>query len=261
MDVPNVTLPPAATESGGDGAHGAAVAGEAAVDHGVPVVNGGNGIPVVHGLVGAYGAPDAVAGAPAKVGPAVAAVAGAVAAAGTAVAAGVTTTASAAVRIDLMRVVSRRLFIALSILLVFFLVGAVVLTRTWMSDSVLTVPLVVIACGAVGGFISIQRKVSKMAENDLRLLSGSWVYICLTPLVGSVLALVAYMVFVSRLLTGDVFPEFEVRGVPRNGILSIFDQTATGGYVGYAKLIVWSFVAGYSENFVTNVIGRFEDRG
>ena len=67
-----------------------------------------------------------------------------------------------------------------------------------------------------------------------------------------------YMLFVSGLLTGKLFPKF-VRDDPMPNpeeFRSIFQIHTT--YAGYAALVFWSFVAGYSERFVTNIIGQFE---
>lgn len=137
-----------------------------------------------------------------------------------------------------------------------------------------SVPLFVFTCGIIGGVISIQQRLPKLEARTLKMMSQSNYYLVLAPLVGGVLSLLLYMLFLSGLLSGDLFPNFVpdtvLRVVPGSdpevfervisgepGIGRIFTQGGEG-YQDYGKLFFWSFVAGYSEKFLPNVIGRFE---
>lgn len=137
-----------------------------------------------------------------------------------------------------------------------------------------SVPLFVFTCGIIGGVISIQQRLPKLDARTLKMMSHSNYYLVLAPLVGGVLSLLLYMLFLSGLLSGDLFPNFVpdtvMRIVPgsdpevmervisgKPGIGRIFTQGGEG-YQDYGKLFFWSFVAGYSEKFLPNVIGRFE---
>lgn len=157
---------------------------------------------------------------------------------------------------ELLASVTRRLFIALSVLFVVSLV-AVVMT----AGSRFTVPVSVIASGIIGGFVGLQRRLKDLTAQDLELIAHSWVYTSLSPLVGGVLALLLYVLFLSGLLSGELFPSF-VADAPgemaaNRGFAAIFDQHGTD-YRQYAKLVFWCFIAGFSERFVTDVISRFE---
>lgn len=170
--------------------------------------------------------------------------------------------------VQLVRDVTRRLFVALSVLLAVTLalavVAAIIDTSPVRTGTGAFVPLLVILSGGIGGFISIQRRLKQFSVDDLKLFSESWIYISLAPLVGGMLALVLYILFLSGILAGDLFPSFKADPTADSqptGITSIFNQHAAEGFKGYAKLLLWSFVSGFSEKFVTDIIGQFEKSG
>jgi phosphate/sulfate permease len=157
---------------------------------------------------------------------------------------------------ELVVAVTRRLFVSILVLVA---VTLSILVYASASDSELIVPAVIVTAGCIGGFVGLQRRLKDLTVPDLELIAKSWIYTSLSPLVGGVLALLLYVLFLSELLKGDLFPRFMVDNdvLPRNGFSSLFAQHAAG-YKDYAKLMFWCFVAGFSERFVTDVIGRFE---
>lgn len=161
--------------------------------------------------------------------------------------------------VALVRLVTRRLFIAVAALLGFVLLASLAAALTPLPGGV---AILILATGGLGGFVSIQRRLKQLTLGDLRLFADSWVYTLLSPLVGAVLALLLYLIFVSGLVQGELFPAFVPDDLPRDapartGIGTLFDHHADG-YHNYAKILFWSFVAGFSENFVTDIIGHFE---
>uniref|UniRef100_UPI003F498248 hypothetical protein n=1 Tax=Cupriavidus yeoncheonensis TaxID=1462994 RepID=UPI003F498248 len=163
----------------------------------------------------------------------------------------------------LLIIVSRRLFIAMFALLLTSLSTAGAFTTYGLSTQNEkfighSVPVLVIGIGAIGGFVGLQRRLKDLTEEDLELLSRSWIHTSLSPLVGGILALLLYILFLSGILKGSLFPEFEADSESVKNITAIALQHALGGHAGYAKLFFLAFVAGYSEHFVTDVIGRFE---
>lgn len=119
--------------------------------------------------------------------------------------------------------------------------------------------LVVIGIGALGGFVGLQRRLKKLPDEDLHLLATSWLYALLSPLIGGVLGLVLYCLFISGLLAGDLFPRFcpVTTETPQNTFANL--QTCSPVNVrDYTKLFFWSFLAGFSERFVVDIIGKFE---
>jgi len=164
-------------------------------------------------------------------------------------------------RQEMIRIVSNRLFMALFFLLGISMLGGYL---TWSGHhlSVGATNWMVILCGAIGGFISLQRRLKTLLAEDLLLLARSWVYVMLSPLVGGILALLLYFLFISGLLDGDLFPDFLAKEniddtQSRTGLNMLF-QVQGKGYEDYAKLVFWCFIGGYSESFVTNIISNFE---
>jgi hypothetical protein len=121
-------------------------------------------------------------------------------------------------------------------------------------------PVMVFFIGVLGGYVGLQRRVNSLSDYDLHLIANSWMYSLLAPFVGGVLALLLQYIFVGKILTGPLFPEFKSEGVPdgETGFISVFYIAATAESLG--RLIFWSFVAGFSERFVTDMIGNFEKK-
>jgi hypothetical protein len=123
-------------------------------------------------------------------------------------------------------------------------------------------PLAVLFVGFVGGFIGLQRRLKTLPPEDLTLLANSWVCIALSPIAGAILAVLVYLLFISGLLAGNMFPTFvpddQVNKI--QGLRTIFEVHCPTSS-DYAKVLFWSFIAGFSERFATNIIGQFESRG
>lgn len=143
------------------------------------------------------------------------------------------------------------------ILILLFLVVYALLTLT---EKQATLP-VVLLFGALGSFLAQQRRLKELSDEDLELFNYSTIYKWLSPLAGATLAGILYLIFIGGLLGGELFPTFELpeKGtkLAKSGLPVIFEIGSTSPPV-YAKLLFWSFIAGYSERFVTDIIGRFE---
>ncbi len=160
-----------------------------------------------------------------------------------------------------IRKISNRLAFAL-VILVLLVIGGAFFARYSPEGGVINAPIAAFAAGIVGGFVGLQRRLKSMSDDDLALLANSWVFVCLSPPVGGILAVVLYVLFVSTLVSGDLFPKFvpDIRNLsPESpkGFSEIF--AVHGESVDYAKMMFWSFVAGFSERFVTDIISNFEN--
>ncbi len=120
-------------------------------------------------------------------------------------------------------------------------------------------PVAVLFVGLVGGFVGLQRRLKSLPGEDLALLAESWPTIALSPIAGAILAELVYLLFISGLLKGKIFPEFEPDGpgMGNPGLRELFAVHCKASS-DYAMVLFWSFVAGFSEKFATNIISQFE---
>lgn len=154
-------------------------------------------------------------------------------------------------------IVSRRLvvFAALSLL-----ATGLVFALTFYFDQRLMMSWLCFECGLLGGFVSIQQRLRKIAGEELALLSESWTTIMVIPIYGGIFALVLYILFLSGLVQGHLFPVFYVPTfqVPptTEDVLNLLKTTYPATPQDFAKFIFWSFVAGFSERLVPQIIQK-----
>lgn len=120
-------------------------------------------------------------------------------------------------------------------------------------------------CGLVGGFVSIQQRLAKFGNEELDLLSKSWFQIVLIPVYGGIFAVILYLGFLSKIVEGPLFPHFVsppfTDPIPTTeDVRNFFAQTYPSSGGDLAKLLFWSFVAGFSERFVPQILSRAETK-
>jgi len=125
-------------------------------------------------------------------------------------------------------------------------------------------------CGIIGGFVSIQQRIKGVSDEELSLLTKSLFQILLVPIFGGVFSLVLYCIFLAGFISGNMFPEFYIpeptNSVPDdNFMIEFFTKTYPLTGQDFAKFLFWSFVAGFSERFVpqivSNVANKSSDQG
>ncbi|MCX7406512.1 MAG: hypothetical protein NTZ32_00320 [Planctomycetales bacterium] len=85
-------------------------------------------------------------------------------------------------RMQILICVSNRLLMALGMLMALLIPGAL-LTYWFGAVIVGAVPMMTLLVGALGGFVGLQRRLGQLADEDLTLMSKSWVFTFLSPLV------------------------------------------------------------------------------
>jgi hypothetical protein len=120
-------------------------------------------------------------------------------------------------------------------------------------------------CGLLGGFVSIQQRLKRLTDEELELLASSWFQIVLIPIYGGVFALVLYVAFLSKMVEGNLFPRFSSppfsQPLPTTAdVRNFFSLTYPTTGEDLAKLLFWSFVAGFSERFVPQILHASEEK-
>lgn len=169
---------------------------------------------------------------------------------------------------ELSKKIIHRVFIAQFALII---VTALVLIALALFSELLGSFIFAFFFGCFGGSISLLRRMHKESAKSLELIADSWISNLMPLMYGGLMAAVSYMLFVSGLLTGvdgnglftsNLFPNFKSLSLAENESLSLKHvmsirptQIEDAG-----KLMVWCFVAGYSEKFVGHILSTLEGR-
>lgn len=140
-----------------------------------------------------------------------------------------------------------------------------VMWATFFFGQRLMISWLCLECGIIGGFVSIQQRLNKIGNEELALLSKSWASILLVPVYGGIFALVLYVLFISGLVQGNLFPEMYIPPFGDPPTTEDFRNLLRRGYPSsgedLAKLMFWSFAAGFSERLVPQIISQVSAAG
>lgn len=164
-------------------------------------------------------------------------------------------------RIAHLHILTKRLILMTAVALLIFMV---VFGMTFSLNGRLMLTWVVFICGIIGGFVSIQQRIKQVSDEELVLLTNSWFQILLVPIFGGVFALVLYCLFLSGIISGHLFPEFAFPAADDSQpntefMVNILTQTYPKTGPDLAKMLFWSFVAGFSERFVPQIVNKVSD--
>lgn len=124
--------------------------------------------------------------------------------------------------------------------------------------------IIVFGTGLIGGFVSIQQRIHKVSDIELKHLSESWASVLLIPIYGGIFALVLHVVFLSEIITGALFPVYSVPAFNDPATLKdfreFFSSTLPKTGQDTAKMLVWAFCAGFSERLVPQIIQSVQSR-
>jgi len=159
-------------------------------------------------------------------------------------------------RIDALVKVINRLTV-LTILILFIVASSIYFFNDIekIKDRFSYLSTLVFISGVIGGFVSLQQRLHRISDEELILLSKSLFAIAVVPINGGIFAYTLMLMFMGKIVQGNLFPTFPD--------MNIYDIASFKAWLMYslpingadmAKLLFWSFVAGFSERFVPRMI-------
>ncbi|MEK8086925.1 hypothetical protein WNB94_10930 [Aquabacterium sp. A3] len=163
-------------------------------------------------------------------------------------------------RTQKLHTITKRLILMTSLALA---VVVAIFASSFIFQQRLMVSWLCFGCGLLGGFVSIQQRLKNLPDEELELLSESWFQILLVPVYGGIFSLVLYVGFLSDIVSGPLFPRFAVppfsEPLPTaDDLINFLRSTYPATGPDLAKLLFWTFVAGFSERFVPQILQQRE---
>lgn len=151
-----------------------------------------------------------------------------------------------------LAVVWRRLFL---MSIVFFVIAVLFILHGGHT----AVVAMVFAAGNIGGYVGLHRALAQAGDREVQDLARSWLGVVVPSFIGGILAIVLYLIFLSGIVGGDVFPEFkeDASAKQAQGIAKLMGQHAPN-FREYAKLLVWSFIAGFNQKYVVDILDSLQ---
>jgi hypothetical protein len=137
---------------------------------------------------------------------------------------------------------------------------SVVLSITGWFDYENIMPVVIFA-GAVGAVVNNYYRLAKLSEADKATaarLQGSvlTMQVYVSMLIAGILALVMYGLCMTGLLAGQLFPQFRGIDLDYDRMSNFLTGVKPMTNIDTGKVLIWSFIAGFSEKLIPNVLDR-----
>jgi hypothetical protein len=155
-------------------------------------------------------------------------------------------------------------YVAAQIVVWVLVILALALVCAHYDQTFLATGLFVLLAGALGGFLSLLRRIQLTPTTGDPLLSifeleNGRVSLYLAPLSGAIFALVLFFIFLAGLLQGALFPTLADAPM-RLRIGLVWWEGKDPTFAAYAMLLVWSFIAGFAERLVPDTLARLVQR-
>jgi len=118
----------------------------------------------------------------------------------------------------------------------------------------------VIIFGALGAFVSVMQRLQSTArEGSLvyPLSNPGLISVKLVPLIGGVAAFIFFVMLAAEVVQGELFPKIIWPEYQKWLTLgNLIGESYASTKVDFAKLMIWSFLAGFSERLVPDILTR-----
>lgn len=142
------------------------------------------------------------------------------------------------------------------LLMIFLVIGILAaVMAVWGVTREARVPALIFLFGNLGSYVGIHRKLGELNDEAIIGLSKSWLGLLVPSFVGGILAFVLHLLFQSKIIGGQLFPLY-VPDTLSSGHESFEMITAVHLYDAsdYAKLLFWSFFAGFNQQYAVDII-------
>jgi hypothetical protein len=121
--------------------------------------------------------------------------------------------------------------------------------------------VVAIFFGILGGAVSTIQRIQSLPANsttltNLKSMQGWHVALLTSPLIGGISAALLFFLCAGEELPQTIFPVLKNYDSRQNAVLNVFFGGGAIDFSNVAKLIIWSFVAGFSERFIPDTVSR-----
>jgi hypothetical protein len=121
------------------------------------------------------------------------------------------------------------------------------------------VMMAVFFAGSVGAVVNNYFRLASLSANpeaikDLINRPAVTIQMYVSLFVSGILGFVAYGLFLSGLLQGELFPEFESIHDNYQSLSTLLESVSPKTNLDTAKAIMWAFVAGFSERLIPNIL-------
>lgn len=120
--------------------------------------------------------------------------------------------------------------------------------------------LIVALSGCLGGVTNNYRRLQIPAVVDQLEAGdkyGKVLFQCLvSPLVACLLATIAYVLMITGLIEGSLFPHFSGSETAYTDVYSFLNGIQPDKHIDVAKALLWAIIAGFCETFVPNYLDK-----
>ena len=120
--------------------------------------------------------------------------------------------------------------------------------------------------GAIGSFVSVTLRIQGIRDNtqlaqNIYSFKYSLTTVQIAPLTGMVFAILLSLIIYGGLVGGSMFPNINIHPPKDGAVIDPNSYTQVLNNIAeFSKLLVWSFIAGFSERLIPDMVDRLSDK-